>query len=93
MRTAQMRTGRVKVTVMVNGAPVAADVEDRMLLVHFLRETAGLTATNVGCDNHLLRRLHGAAGRRVGEVVQRSSRPRRTAARVTTLEGLARPGR
>ena len=35
---------------MVNGAPVAAEVEDRMLLVHFLRETAGLTATNVGCD-------------------------------------------
>ena len=40
----------VKVTVMVNGAPVAADVEDRTLLVHFLRETAGLTATNIGCD-------------------------------------------
>ena len=35
---------------MVNGAPVGADVEDRMLLVHFLRETAGLTATNIGCD-------------------------------------------
>ena len=35
---------------MVNGAPVAAEVEDRMLLVHFVRETAGLTATNVGCD-------------------------------------------
>ena len=35
---------------MVNGAAVAADVEDRMLLVHFLREMAGLTATNVGCD-------------------------------------------
>ena len=35
---------------MVNGAPVGADVEDRTLLVHFLRETAGLTATNIGCD-------------------------------------------
>jgi carbon-monoxide dehydrogenase small subunit len=40
----------VKVTVTVNGGPVAADVEDRMLLVHFLREVAGLTATNIGCD-------------------------------------------
>ena len=40
----------MKVTAMVNGAPVAADVEDRMLLVHFLRESAGLTATNIGCD-------------------------------------------
>ncbi len=34
----------------VNGASVAADVADRTLLVHFLREVAGLTATNVGCD-------------------------------------------
>jgi carbon-monoxide dehydrogenase small subunit len=40
----------VKVSVTVNGSPVAAEVEDRTLLVHFLREQAGLTATNVGCD-------------------------------------------
>jgi len=40
----------VKVTVTVNGSPVAAEVADRTLLVHFLREQAGLTATNVGCD-------------------------------------------
>jgi aerobic carbon-monoxide dehydrogenase small subunit len=40
----------VKVTVTVNGSPVGAEVEDRLLLVHFLREVAGLTATNIGCD-------------------------------------------
>ena len=40
----------MKVTVTVNGSPVAAEVADRTLLVHFLREQAGLTATNVGCD-------------------------------------------
>jgi carbon-monoxide dehydrogenase small subunit len=40
----------VKVTVTVNGSPVAAEVADRTLLVHFLRDVAGLTATNVGCD-------------------------------------------
>jgi len=40
----------VKVEITVNGEPVAADVEDRMLLVHYLRDVAGLTATNVGCD-------------------------------------------
>jgi carbon-monoxide dehydrogenase small subunit len=34
----------------VNGATVGAEVEDRTLLVHFLRDVAGLTATNVGCD-------------------------------------------
>jgi carbon-monoxide dehydrogenase small subunit len=38
------------VALTVNGKEVAADVEDRMLLVHFLREVAGLTATNIGCD-------------------------------------------
>jgi aerobic carbon-monoxide dehydrogenase small subunit len=40
----------VKVEITVNGDQVAADVEDRMLLVHFVRDVAGLTATNVGCD-------------------------------------------
>ena len=40
----------MKVTVTVNGNPVGAEVPDRTLLVHFLRETANLTATNVGCD-------------------------------------------
>ena len=40
----------MRVALTVNGKEVAADVEDRMLLVHFLREVAGLTATNIGCD-------------------------------------------
>jgi aerobic carbon-monoxide dehydrogenase small subunit len=40
----------VKVTLTANGNEVAAEVEDRMLLVHFLRDAAGLSATNVGCD-------------------------------------------
>jgi aerobic carbon-monoxide dehydrogenase small subunit len=40
----------VKLTVTVNGSQVGAEVPDRTLLVHFLREQAGLTATNVGCD-------------------------------------------
>jgi carbon-monoxide dehydrogenase small subunit len=40
----------VKVIITVNGNPAEAEVEDRTLLVHFLREVLGLTATNVGCD-------------------------------------------
>ena len=40
----------MKVSVTVNGSAVAAEIADRTLLVHFLREVAGLTATNVGCD-------------------------------------------
>ena len=38
------------VAVSVNGTPREADVEPRTLLVYFLRETLGLTGTNVGCD-------------------------------------------
>jgi carbon-monoxide dehydrogenase small subunit len=34
----------------VNGVEREADVEPRQLLVYFLRETLGLTGTNVGCD-------------------------------------------
>jgi aerobic carbon-monoxide dehydrogenase small subunit len=40
----------VKVTVTVNGSQIEAEVPDRTLLVHFLRDVAGLTATNIGCD-------------------------------------------
>jgi aerobic carbon-monoxide dehydrogenase small subunit len=38
------------VTVTVNGEARSADVETRLLLVHFLRETLGLTGTHFGCD-------------------------------------------
>jgi len=36
--------------VNVNGKQHEAEVEPRQLLVYFLRETLGLTGTNVGCD-------------------------------------------
>jgi carbon-monoxide dehydrogenase small subunit len=39
-----------KVNITVNGKPASAEVEDRTLLVSFLRETLGLTGTHVGCD-------------------------------------------
>src|SRR3954466_15395907 len=42
--------GRVPITVTVNGQLHAGDVEPRQLLVHFLRDTLGLTGTHVGCD-------------------------------------------
>jgi carbon-monoxide dehydrogenase small subunit len=41
---------RINISVKVNGAERAADVEPRMLLVHFLRETLRLTGTHIGCD-------------------------------------------
>ena len=42
--------GRVPITVTVNGQLHAGEVEPRQLLVHFLRDTLGLTGTHVGCD-------------------------------------------
>ena len=40
----------VRVSITVNGEQRTADVEPRLLLVHFLRENLGLTGTHVGCD-------------------------------------------
>ncbi|MEY4371341.1 MAG: hypothetical protein RL219_110 [Actinomycetota bacterium] len=40
----------MKITVAVNGTTHTSDVEPRTLLVHYVRETLGLTGTNVGCD-------------------------------------------
>lgn len=37
-------------TMTVNGRKISGTVEDRTLLVHFLRENQGLTGTHVGCD-------------------------------------------
>jgi carbon-monoxide dehydrogenase small subunit len=41
---------RVPISVTVNGQVHAGEVEPRQLLVHFLRDTLGLTGTHVGCD-------------------------------------------
>ena len=46
--TAAQTTRAVSVTV--NGEAQAAEVESRLLLVHFLRQTLGLTGTHQGCD-------------------------------------------
>lgn len=41
---------KVAISVTVNGRKHSAEVEPRTLLVHFLRDTLGLTGTHVGCD-------------------------------------------
>jgi aerobic carbon-monoxide dehydrogenase small subunit len=40
----------MEITVTVNGDKASADVEPRLLLVHFLREVQRLTGTHIGCD-------------------------------------------
>ena len=76
------------ITININGVQRSAEVEPRLLLVHFLRENAGLTGTHIGCETSLC----GACtvlmdGRAVKSctvlAVQADGR------KVTTVEGLA----
>ena len=40
----------MQISVTVNGTTHTDDVEPRTLLVHYIRDTVGLTGTNIGCD-------------------------------------------
>ena len=76
------------ITVTVNGEAREADVEPRLLLVHLLRETFGLTGTHVGCDT-------SNCGACTVHVDGRSAKSctmlavQADGAQVTTIEGLA----
>lgn len=41
------------ISLTVNGKTYESDVESRTLLVHYLRDTLGLTGTNIGCETSL----------------------------------------
>ena len=78
----------VNVSMNVNGRAVSDDVEDRTLLVEFLRENLRLTGTHVGCDTSQC----GACvvhvdGRSVKACTMLAIQAR--GADVTTIEGLA----
>ncbi len=80
-----------KVTMTVNGRQVSGDVEDRTLLVQFIREKLGLTGTHVGCDT-------SQCGTCVVHMDGRSIKSCSTLAvqaagsEILTIEGLARDG-
>jgi carbon-monoxide dehydrogenase small subunit len=79
------------VSVAVNGVAREAEVEPRTLLVYFLRETLGLTGTNVGCDTSSC----GACTVLVdGESVKSCTMlaVQADGREVTTIEGLATDG-
>jgi aerobic carbon-monoxide dehydrogenase small subunit len=81
----------VRVSVTVNGRPQTAEVEPRMLLVHFLRDTLGLTGTHVGCDTSNC----GACTCHVdGEAVKSCTvlAAQVDGAEVTTIEGMGQEG-
>ena len=41
------------ITININGTPRSGEVEDRLLLVHFIRDDCALTGTHIGCDSTL----------------------------------------
>jgi carbon-monoxide dehydrogenase small subunit len=79
------------VTITVNGQSHTHSVEPRLLLVHFLRETVGLTGTNIGCDTSQC----GACTVHLdGQTVKSCTvlAVQADGGSVTTVEGLARDG-
>src|SRR3984885_6262992 len=80
----------VSVNLTVNGAPRAAAVPARTLLVHFLRDHLGLTGTHVGCDTTQC----GACTVAMDGVAVKSCTVLAAQAdgrEITTIEGLADP--
>ena len=80
------------VNLTVNGKRVSADVEERTLLVYFLREHLRLTGTHIGCDTSQC----GACVVHVdGRAVKSCSvfAVQLDGSDVTTIEGLARDGK
>ncbi|HEY2071887.1 MAG TPA: (2Fe-2S)-binding protein [Rhizomicrobium sp.] len=79
-------------SLTVNGKPVSADVEDRLLLVHFLRETLRLTGTHIGCDTSqcgaCVVHLNGRAVKSCSLFAAQAA-----GAEVVTIEGLAQDGK
>jgi carbon-monoxide dehydrogenase small subunit len=77
-----------EVAMVVNGRRVGGSVEDRTLLVHYLRENLGLTGTHVGCDTSqcgaCVVHVDGKAVKSCTMLAAQAS-----GSAVTTIEGLA----
>ena len=80
------------VSMTINGAPQSHEVEPRLLLVHYIRELAGLTGTHVGCDTSQC----GACTVHVNGVAVKSCTllsVQCDGAQVLPIEGLAKDGK
>ena len=80
----------VKVSMTVNGKPVGAEIEERTLLVTFIREQLRLTGTHVGCDTAQCGactvHMNGRAIKACNIVAMQAE-----GADILTIEGLAHP--
>ncbi|MBM3405890.1 MAG: (2Fe-2S)-binding protein [Betaproteobacteria bacterium] len=80
----------VRVSMTVNGKAVSHEVEERTLLVQFIRETLKLTGTHVGCDTAQCGactvHVNGRAVKSCNMLAMQAE-----GAQITTIEGLAAP--
>ena len=82
---------KLSVSISVNGRAHQHQVEPRLLLVHFLRDVAGLTGTKIGCDTSQC----GACTVLIDGIAVKSCTQLAAQAdgcSVTTIEGLADGG-
>ncbi len=82
----------MNITLIINGKTYTDDVEPRLLLIHYLRETLGLTGTHMGCETSLCGactvELNGKAIKSCTMFAVQAN-----GANITTVEGLASDGK
>src|SRR5215831_12411696 len=80
-----------KVSIRINGIEHTREVEPRLLLVHFLRDVAGLTGTHVGCETSICGActvmIDGKTAKSCAVLAVQAD-----GAKITTIEGLAQNG-
>jgi aerobic carbon-monoxide dehydrogenase small subunit len=82
----------MKISLTINGKSYTKDAEPRLLLIHFLRDTIGLTGSHVGCETSLCGactvELDGKAVKSCTMFAVQAD-----GADITTIEGLAVDGK
>ncbi len=81
----------MKIILSINGQKHEAEVEPRLLLVHFIRDLAGLTGTHIGCETSICGActvlMDGSAVKSCAMLAVQAD-----GAEITTIEGLAMNG-
>ena len=82
----------MNINLAINGKSYSQDVEPRLLLIHFLRDVAGLTGTHMGCETSLC----GACTVELNRKAIKSCTMfavQANGAEIVTVEGLANDGK
>lgn len=82
----------MNINLTINGKSYSQDVEPRLLLIHFLRDVAGLTGTHTGCETSLCGACTVALN---GKAIKSCTMfaVQANGADIVTVEGLANDGK